>query len=448
MVLLSAIGSNVLFAKEKGAVITNATLRKEQGNIRVSFDMQIDKLRSDYMLVVTPRLVAGTRSVIMEPRVVAGRRKQIMEERAGNDKDSYIRASKRHGSYHYSAVIPYEEWMHDVTLNIRQEMEGCCDREELASTDVLTRMLMPHAITPHYEREPAQVPPVENRAKELEQFLFVHPKSTYASRYDMLHMENRSANNTTIFFKQSGTGIDPSFRDNYAVLQRVVKALEIIEKNPDLTLDKIMIAGFSSPEGTLEINTRISESRMNTLRDYLVKRKNYGSDIFELHNGKEDWDGLRYFVEKSDMKYREEVLRIIRDVPVLNGREKQLMDLAGGEPYRYMLTHFFPELRNAGYIQVYYDETATANAAVTEENAKLDILNKAVDKINCKEYFAAISLLDRVDNDPRALNLKGVCLMMQQKYDEAEALFKKAMATGDHFAAENMRELEKARQAN
>lgn len=69
-----------------------------------------------------------------------------------------------------------------------------------------------------------------------------------------------------------------------------------------------------------------------------------------------DWNGLAAMVEASDMRYRSEVLNILRYVPettyrngkLVDSRLKRLMDLRGGRPYNYMLTHFFPELRAAG----------------------------------------------------------------------------------------------------
>lgn len=59
----------------------------------------------------------------------------------------------------------------------------------------------------------------------------------------------------------------------------------------------------------------------------------------------EDWEGLRAAVEESDMMYRDAVLTIIDGVDIFKGREKLLMDLAGGVPYKYMLYNLYPPLR-------------------------------------------------------------------------------------------------------
>ena len=41
-------------------------------------------------------------------------------------------------------------------------------------------------------------------------------------------------------------------------------------------------------------------------------------------------------------------------VPIMKGREERLQRLKRGVPYRFLKEHFFPQLRRAGYIKVYY----------------------------------------------------------------------------------------------
>ena len=71
---------------------------------------------------------------------------------------------------------------------------------------------------------------------------------------------------------------------------------------------------------------------------------------------------LREQVAASDVSYRGEVLDILDRTPVwiydaegkiVDGRKKRLMDLQGGEPYRHMLEHFFPDLRNSSNTALY-----------------------------------------------------------------------------------------------
>ena len=68
---------------------------------------------------------------------------------------------------------------------------------------------------------------------------------------------------------------------------------------------------------------------------------------------------MRELVAASDMKDKRAVLNIIDNTPLWDssrqiGRQGELMRLNGGTTYRYMYNHFFPQLRNATYIKIYY----------------------------------------------------------------------------------------------
>ena len=74
----------------------------------------------------------------------------------------------------------------------------------------------------------------------------------------------------------------------------------------------VEINGFASPEGGLELNTRLGQTRAERLKEYIQSQMpDLTSDDFILINGVENWDGLRRLVEASDMEYKEEVLRVL-----------------------------------------------------------------------------------------------------------------------------------------
>ena len=57
------------------------------------------------------------------------------------------------------------------------------------------------------------------------------------------------------------------------------------------------------------------------------------------------------------------------------------MKLNGGKPYHYMKQHFFPKLRNAGYIKVFYE---------AQPDPELLSLNKAIDLLQAEQYAQAL----------------------------------------------------------
>lgn len=134
---------------------------------------------------------------------------------------------------------------------------------------------------------------------------------------------------------------------------------------------RVVIVGSASPEGTLAFNDRLAWNRAVALKDFLLRNTAFPADSMTLFNGSEDWRGLRRMVAASDLYEREEILRIIDNVPVKKGRELELMKLSGGRPYLYMLEHMFPELRNAAFIKVYYENVPDPAAEALATGAAL-----------------------------------------------------------------------------
>ena len=71
----------------------------------------------------------------------------------------------------------------------------------------------------------------------------------------------------------------------------------------------ITIRGFASPEGTVERNKELGFERANEVKTWLtkaLKKNGYGAyfhaDKIKMVNEKEDWEGFKYMVAKSDMK--------------------------------------------------------------------------------------------------------------------------------------------------
>lgn len=138
-----------------------------------------------------------------------------------------------------------------------------------------------------------------------------------------------------------------SFGENIRELDRVDRLLTpVVGDTATYKLQDITIAGYASPEGTYAHNLELSGKRAAGMRDYLRERYLLPSSLTILSEGKgEDWEGLRTAVEGSAMPEKSSVLSIIDHYDIFDGREKRLMELKGGSPYRYMLDNLFPPLR-------------------------------------------------------------------------------------------------------
>ena len=63
----------------------------------------------------------------------------------------------------------------------------------------------------------------------------------------------------------------------------------------------------------------------------------------------EDWDSITSLVRGSDMMLKDATLDLIDNVEISKGRERMLMSLADGKPYRYLSEKIFPAVMRVDY---------------------------------------------------------------------------------------------------
>ena len=122
-----------------------------------------------------------------------------------------------------------------------------------------------------------------------------------------------------------------------------------------MSLYRVILRSGASPEGNIRLNQQLSDQRCTVLQSYIQERLSLPDSAFVSLSLGESWEELSSLVRDSDMPFREEALSILRDTPiwvtrngaVVDSRKRQLMNLRGGRVWRYMLEHFFPELRNS-----------------------------------------------------------------------------------------------------
>ncbi len=125
--------------------------------------------------------------------------------------------------------------------------------------------------------------------------------------------------------------------------------IESVRSNPDATITGIVITGYASPEGNYASNMTLSERRAQALRNHIGATYGLPQNLFSVYGAGEDWAGLETLVEQSDLPQREQILGIIRNTGLFDGRERRLMDIERGAIYRRMKNDMFPQLRRVEY---------------------------------------------------------------------------------------------------
>lgn len=85
------------------------------------------------------------------------------------------------------------------------------------------------------------------------------------------------------------------------------------------------------------------------LKDYLRENRLTAGTPLEVTWISEDWDSIAALVKQSDMMFREATLDLIGNVDIDKGRERMLMRLADGKPYKYLAEKIFPEVMRVDY---------------------------------------------------------------------------------------------------
>mgnify|MGYP001966933417 CR=1 FL=1 len=142
----------------------------------------------------------------------------------------------------------------------------------------------------------------------------------------------------------------------------------------------IEISSFASPEGTLDVNDKVSDNRAKSTFNYtkqLLKSLKVdgarNNDIYIQSSKGEDWGGFNSLVKASQMKDKSKVLNIVRNQNDPQKREEAIRDMA--EIYDALEDDVLPKLRKATITLRAYQPKKTNKeiaALATENPTELD----------------------------------------------------------------------------
>lgn len=385
--------------------------------VEVSFDVVSgeETLKNNTKMVLTPFLHNGADTLWLDSFEVFGstkfKRERQEQSLQGNKgwtlSDNQIMEGE---AMTYTASAPYASWLRGATLSVDRRVVGCgCDCYD--GVEELADDLKPY-------NPPAQ------------QLATVEPSAAHYKVVDTHKHYLLQGDDAQVIFPVSETKLYLERFNNAQTLAEIVEAIMQIEKRDAQQLNNIEIKGLASPEGTLKFNTELGEGRANALREYIqTEMPHLTNEQFYIVNGVENWEGLRKMVEASNIKDKSKVLEII-DTKSGEARKMALKQLNGGDTYRYMLKNFYPQLRMACYIAVYYDELADVAA---------EDINRANELIRRGEAVEALELLMKHDTDSRAWNSIGASMLLLERVDEAIFWLEKAVEAGSNEARENLK---------
>lgn len=383
------MASNVQTAEAQSAGFTLRQVQVSNDSLHLNLEMDLrDVTVNSYTAILfTPVLASGTGRKELPPVIVSGRKRYRFDRRqwvlSSTEEKPFpapylILTNKNSPTSHrvnYHIALPYTTWMARAALLMKQEVKDCCDLQ-LLGTDTVSHDLsmlappetpvagvtkgnyptIPQAVT---RRAVTQALPQTVRtiipAAQLPVTFYTLPEeevAAYAAMLSFLEPDINSAGKqrteTVALYLDYPLGRDdvlPDYKENRTQLAKLDKIFSPLAENHFSTIEQVEVCGYSSPDGDYRNNERLAADRSHQFARYVCTA--WSIPTYTLHSSSvaEDWDGFRQLLLTERPPYMEEALEIIRRYGIFGGRERKLMDMQGGIPYKDMLRRFFPRLR-------------------------------------------------------------------------------------------------------
>lgn len=378
---------NVQTAEAQSADFTLRRAHVSNDSLHLSLEMDLRDItvNSYTAILFTPVLASSTGRKELPPVIVSGRKRYRFDRRqwvlsSAEEKPfpaPYLiltnknRPTSRRVNYHIS--LPYTTWMTSAALLMKQEVKDCCDLQLLGTDTVSHNLSMPiipeapalgrtkgifsttpQAVIQRTFTQPTQkkVQTILSTAKLSVYTLPEEEVNAYAAMLSFLEPDVNSAGKqhteSIALYLDYPLGRDdvlPDYKENRIQLAKLDNIFSPLTGNQFSTVEQVEVCGYSSPDGDYRHNERLAANRSYQFAHYV--RSTWSIPAYALHSSSvaEDWNGFRQLLLTEKPPYMNEALEIIRLYGIFSGRERKLMDLQGGIPYKDMLRRFFPRLR-------------------------------------------------------------------------------------------------------
>lgn len=441
-----------------GVSVDSFSMNREGKYLAVDMDLNLDRLKvgSNRAVLLTPRLVHGADSLDLPSIGIYGRRRYYYYVRNGvgtitGKDETAFQANDKPAQIDYSNLAEYQDWMEGAALKFYRSDWGCC-----------------HKLIAQYEGTLGRL-----RQAFFPELIFVQPKAE-------LRKARSLSGSAFIDFPVDQTVIYPDYRRNTVELAKIQATIDSVRNDVDVTIDSVSLKGFASPESPYKHNTDLAIGRTAALKKHIQQLYHFEPSTIKTAYEPEDWDGLRRFVENSNIDHRAEILALINSDMEPDAKEAKIKKLYPAE-YRFMLQNFYPALRHTDYRIDYVirsfnnvDEIKRIMASqpqklsqnefylVAQEyepgsdeftnvfetaihlfpNDTVANLNAANAAMRQGNYDRARQYLLKAGDSAEAVYARGALAIREKRYDDARRYMKQAAAMGLKQASVTLNELE------
>lgn len=435
--------------------------------VHMSMDLQDVKLKKNRALLITPCIESTNNgnSCPLPAVGIYGRRRYYYYLRTnGSDMlsgpdETTLRTKNLPQQLPYKALVPYQPWMEGAQLSLQLQEYGCCN--EVLDEDE-------QVLLADFRSQP-------DRKDYLPALAYVKPQA------DSIKLRSLTGR-AYIDFPVNGTEIRPDYRNNTAELNRITATIDSVKTDADIRITALSIKGYASPEGSYEGNDRLAAGRTEALKNYVDGLYHFDEGFIRTGHEAEDWEGLRRYVEQSNLPHRKEILEII-DCDLQPDPKEWRLKSRYPDEYAQLLRDCYPALRHTDYCVEYevrhYTDVDEIRRVLRTRPQKLSLdefylaaqaeepgseafnevfetavrmypdnetanLNAANAALSRRDVTQAERYLPKAGNSPQATHARAVLALLKGERKQACELFGQAAAQGVEEARAALQQLEQS----
>lgn len=315
-----------------GVRTSNVNLTPTSTMMKVDMDLDYSAASVDKTegLDIVPVLTDGTHvKELPAIGLYGGRRYWNLKrnDRKASRELKLYKTGQEPASEHYTASVPYEGWMDNCQLLLRQTRRGCCNSTLKQGVNTLAA----------YKKEAFKFAP---------ELLYVQPVA------EAVKMRNEQGE-AYLSYAVGKSAVVKDFKDNAAEIRKIVDLVNLLKDNAsEYKVKGISLKGFASPDGSYAVNEKLAKARTESLKG-VVKKALADKEIpISTSYVAEDWDGVAKWLENSSLDKKDEILDIVNSDLKPDAKDKKI---ASAYPaiYKQIKNECYPALRRASYVVDY-----------------------------------------------------------------------------------------------
>jgi hypothetical protein len=303
---------------------------KENVYVNIYFNLQDYYVELGDSLTLTPLIRTNTNALELPNVVLIGNGQQgfYLSNKSLVDYGSYRFPKVLHQRNElYQTKVPYEPWMNNSRLDLKIDLNRIGGFPLYSYAEALRNNIR------------AKVPKAEMPLPVAKQeFITNTPSQT-----EDIFSNPAGLSRESITFDLRLSGKKSLVVANQEKVNKIRALVDWAMTNENVSLIGVYITSYTSVDGIYMDNDELTKEQSQTFKKALQAGNGYPDALFFTEWKGEDWLGLAELVKQSNMPYQQEVLNIINNTGIFTGRELKLMQLAQGDPYRYMRDNLFPQ---------------------------------------------------------------------------------------------------------